>query len=81
MRTAETTDAPEAAEQEDKTSTAPDRQAGEIDDDKAYDYWGGMLFKLDKTGTDQLKGLLRGLKNVIVRGDANRQTTRYVGLH
>ncbi|KAF2720851.1 hypothetical protein K431DRAFT_248186 [Polychaeton citri CBS 116435] len=31
---------------------------------EAYEYW-GYMFKDDKTGTDKLKGLLRGLKNVM----------------
>lgn len=33
---------------------------------EAYEYW-GYLFKSDKTGTDRLKGLLRGLKELMVR--------------
>lgn len=32
---------------------------------EAYEYW-GYLFKPDKTGTDKLKSLLRGLKEVMV---------------
>ena len=32
---------------------------------EAHEYW-GYLFKPDKTGTDKLKNLLRGLHNVIV---------------
>ena len=37
----------------------------EVEDHEAYEYW-GYLFKPDKTGTDQLKGLLRGLKELMV---------------
>ena len=32
---------------------------------QAYKYW-GYLFKADKTGTEKLKSLLRGLKDVMV---------------
>lgn len=32
---------------------------------EAFEYW-GYLFKSDKTGTDKLKSLLRGLQNVMV---------------
>jgi len=35
-----------------------------VEDREAYEYW-GYLFKPDKTGTDKLKSLLRGLKEVI----------------
>lgn len=31
---------------------------------EAFEYW-GYLFKSDKTGTDKLKSLLRGLKNLM----------------
>ena len=34
---------------------------------EAYQFW-GYLFKPDKTGTDRLKSLLRGLKDVMVCG-------------
>lgn len=51
----------------------PDAQQGESEQDEAgieereaYEYW-GYLFKPDKTGTDRLKALLRGLKHVVVR--------------
>ena len=36
-----------------------------IEQREAYEYW-GYLFKPDKTGTDKLKSLLRGLKNLMV---------------
>ncbi|KAK5130258.1 hypothetical protein LTR08_002259 [Meristemomyces frigidus] len=35
-----------------------------VEEREAYEYW-GYLFKPDKTGTDKLKSLLRGLKNVM----------------
>lgn len=38
----------------------------EIEDKEAFEYW-GFMFKADKTGTDRLKALLRGLKDVMVR--------------
>jgi hypothetical protein len=38
----------------------------EVEEREAFQYW-GYLFKPDKTGTDKLKGLLSGLKDVIVR--------------
>lgn len=38
----------------------------EVEEREAYEYW-GYLFKADKTGTDKLKGLLRGLKDIISR--------------
>lgn len=39
----------------------------EIDDEEreAFQHW-GYLFQADKTGTDQLKKLLRGLKDAMV---------------
>ena len=51
----------------------PDAQAAEatqhemeVEEREAFEYW-GYLFKPDKTGTDKLKSLLRGLKDLIVR--------------
>ena len=38
----------------------------EVEDKEAYEYW-GFMFKNDKTGTDKLKALLRGLKDVMVK--------------
>jgi len=38
----------------------------EVEEREAYEYW-GYLFKPDKTGTNKLKSLMRGLKDVIVR--------------
>lgn len=38
----------------------------EVEDKEAYEYW-GFMFKNDKTGTERLKALLRGLKDVMVR--------------
>lgn len=37
----------------------------EVESREAFEYW-GFLFKPDKTGTDRLKALLRGLKDVMV---------------
>jgi len=37
----------------------------DVEDREAFEAW-GYMFKPDKTGTDKLKALLRGLKNVIV---------------
>lgn len=43
-----------------------ERHEQEIEEHEAFQYW-GYLFKADKTGTDRLKSLLRGLREVIVR--------------
>ena len=43
----------------------PAQQSNEVQNREAYEYW-GYLFKPDKTGTDKLKNLLRGLKDVMV---------------
>lgn len=45
--------------------TRADEHEKEIEEHEAYEYW-GYLFKPDKTGTDKLKSLLRGLKDVMV---------------
>lgn len=37
----------------------------DVGEREAYEYW-GYLFKPDKTGTDKLKSLLRGLKDAMV---------------
>ena len=51
------------------SATAADKEIEqheqEIEDREAYEYW-GFMFKADKTGTDKLKALLRGLKDVMV---------------
>ncbi|KAF2168579.1 hypothetical protein M409DRAFT_65495 [Zasmidium cellare ATCC 36951] len=44
--------------------TRADEHEREIEQHEAYEYW-GYLFKPDKTGTDKLKSLLRGLKDVM----------------
>lgn len=41
------------------------RRETEVEQHEGYQYW-GYLFKSDKTGTDKLKSLLRGLKDVMV---------------
>lgn len=38
----------------------------EAEQKEAHQYW-GYLFKQDRTGTDMLKNLLRGLHKTIVR--------------
>ncbi|SMY18674.1 unnamed protein product [Zymoseptoria tritici ST99CH_1A5] len=45
-------------------STPPDAHEADVENREAYEYW-GYLFKSDKTGTDKLKALLRGLKQVM----------------
>ena len=50
--------------------TTPQDGSGEqheqaAEEREAYQYW-GYLFKQDKTGTDKLKGLLSGLKDIMV---------------
>ncbi len=43
-----------------------DQHEQDVESKEAYQYW-GYLFKPDKTGTDTLKGLLRGLKDVMLK--------------
>jgi len=38
-----------------------------VEEREAIEYWGRYLFLPDKTGTDKLKSLLRGLKDVMNR--------------
>lgn len=56
-----------------------------VEEKEAYQYW-GYLFKQDRTGTDMLKNLLRGIHKTIVshgkiastarpRSDCSSQTT------
>lgn len=52
------------------TTGSTDQHAGTVEEREALEYW-GYLFKPDKTGTDKLKGLLRGLKQVMVRDTMN----------
>lgn len=53
-----------------ENATAADKEVEQheedIEDREAREYW-GVMFKADKTGTDKLKALLRGLKDVMVR--------------
>lgn len=42
-----------------------DQHEERVENHEAYQYW-GYLFKQDKTGTDKLKSLLRGLKEHMV---------------
>lgn len=46
------------------SSPAADAHEASVENREAYEYW-GYLFKADKTGTDKLKSLLRGLKEVM----------------
>ncbi|KAL9533034.1 hypothetical protein SMMN14_03866 [Sphaerulina musiva] len=41
-----------------------DQHEKDVEQREAYEYW-GYLFKPDKTGTDKLKSLLRGLKDLM----------------
>lgn len=54
----------EAPRQEEREEEAAEHEA-EVEQREAYEYW-GYLFKPDKTGTDKLKSLLRGLKDLMV---------------
>ncbi|KAK5714652.1 hypothetical protein LTR15_010835 [Elasticomyces elasticus] len=43
----------------------PDSHEEEVEEREAVEYWGRYMFLPDKTGTDKLKALLRGLKDVM----------------
>lgn len=47
-----------------KAAQSDEHERG-VEDREAFEAW-DYMFKPDKTGTDKLKALLRGLKNVIV---------------
>lgn len=47
-----------------KAEQADEHERG-VEEREAFEAW-GYLFRPDKTGTDKLKALLRGLKNKIV---------------
>lgn len=51
-----------AATEKDERANAHE---ADIEEREAYEYW-GYLFKPDKTGSNKLKSLLRGLKDVMV---------------
>lgn len=55
-----------------------DAHEQEVEQREAYEYW-GYLFKPDKTGTDKLKGLLRGLKDLMVRRTNQTQRSKGFG--
>lgn len=55
----------EPSPMETERATRADDHERETEEHEAYEYW-GYLFKPDKTGTDKLKSLLRGLKDVMV---------------
>jgi hypothetical protein len=48
-----------------QSNNEADRHEQEIENKEAFEYW-GYLFKQDKTGTDKLKSLLKGLKDLMV---------------
>ncbi|GAB7330028.1 hypothetical protein MBLNU13_g01718t1 [Cladosporium sp. NU13] len=48
----------------DAKAAQTDDHERDVEDREAFESW-GYMFKPDKTGTDKLKALLRGLKNVI----------------
>jgi len=50
----------------DAKSERPDDHEHGVEEREAFEAW-GYMFKPDKTGTDKLKALLRGLKDTIVR--------------
>jgi hypothetical protein len=54
----------------DAKAAQTDDHERDVEDREAFEAW-GYMFKPDKTGTDKLKALLRGLKNVIVRDLVN----------
>lgn len=58
-------DAPETPSSADAKAAQADEHERDVEDREAFEAW-GYMFKPDKTGTDKLKALLRGLKNVIV---------------
>jgi hypothetical protein len=49
----------------DAKSERSDEHEHSVEDREAFEAW-GYMFKPDKTGTDKLKALLRGLKDTIV---------------
>jgi hypothetical protein len=49
----------------DAKAAQPDEHERGVEDREAFEVW-GYMFNTDKTGTDKLKALLRGLKAVIV---------------
>jgi hypothetical protein len=49
----------------DAKAAQPDEHERGVEDREAFEAW-GYMFNTDKTGTDKLKALLRGLKAVIV---------------
>jgi hypothetical protein len=65
---AATTTAPAA--QEEAAAETPGTR--EMEEQEAYEYW-GYLFKADKTGTDKLRRLLRGLQAGMVRGQMQQR--------
>ena len=66
--------ATENAEQRDKQQDPDEVQR---DQREAYEYW-GYLFNPDKTGTDKLKSLLRGLKDIMVSTIPKSHFTRVI---
>lgn len=64
----------EHAARQEAQQEKPDEHEKDVEQREAYEYW-GYLFKPDKTGTDKLKSLLRGLKDLIVRTCAELNCT------
>ncbi|KAF7190423.1 hypothetical protein HII31_08137 [Pseudocercospora fuligena] len=54
----------EAAARQEEGKEEADEHEADVEQREAYEYW-GYLFKPDKTGTDKLKSLLRGLKDLM----------------
>lgn len=68
---------PDETDERDGRETRESREnahESDVAEREAYEYW-GYLFKPDKTGSNRLKSLLRGLKDVMVRASYSSQTT------
>ena len=63
----------------DANAAQTDDHERDVEDREAFEAW-GYMFKPDKTGTDKLKALLRGLKNVIVRDSVTSCINRFMKL-
>ena len=71
-------DAPERPPSAEAKAAQADDHERDVEDREAYEAW-GYMFKPDKTGTDKLKALLRGVKNVIVSLAASPLSRDMVG--
>jgi hypothetical protein len=63
----------------DAKAAQPDDHERGVEEREAFEAW-GYMFKPDKTGTDKLKALLRGLKNVIVCLSPEKRLSNHLGL-